>query len=77
MNKPVFGLLLGGAIGNFSDRLLRGDGLLQGEVVDFVDIGSFPVFNVADSAITVGVCLLAAELALGRDPVPQRDVADA
>jgi signal peptidase II len=55
----TLGLLLGGALGNFADRLLRGDGLLTGEVVDFVDVGSFPVFNVADSCITVGAILLA------------------
>lgn len=55
----VLGLLLGGALGNFTDRLLRGDTLLHGEVVDFVDVGTFPVFNVADSCITVGAILLA------------------
>ena len=59
----TLGLLLGGALGNFADRLLRGDGLLNGEVVDFVDVGSFPVFNVADSCITVGAILLAILLA--------------
>lgn len=55
----VLGLLLGGALGNFADRLLRGDTLLHGEVVDYVDIGTFPVFNIADSCITVGAILLA------------------
>jgi signal peptidase II len=55
----TLGLLLGGALGNFADRLLRGDGLLNGEVVDFVDVGNFPVFNVADSCITIGAILLA------------------
>ncbi|MBM7095845.1 MULTISPECIES: signal peptidase II [Alteribacter] len=59
-NNTLFGvsmgLVLGGAIGNFIDRLLFG------EVVDFLDvyIGSynFPIFNVADSALVVGVGLL-------------------
>lgn len=55
----VLGLLLGGALGNFTDRLLRGDTLLHGEVVDFVDVGAWPVFNVADSCITIGAILLA------------------
>ncbi len=51
------GMVLGGAVGNVLDRLLRtGDGtVVGGYVVDFVAWGSFPRFNVADSAITVGV----------------------
>ena len=48
------GLILGGAVGNLLDRVFRGDGLLDGEVVDFVDFDFFPAFNVADSAITIG-----------------------
>lgn len=47
-----FGLILGGALGNIADRLL--DGL----VTDFIQVGTFPIFNVADSCITIGVCLL-------------------
>ncbi len=38
------------------------DRLHQGFVTDFISVGQFPVFNVADSAITVGACLLAIEL---------------
>ena len=53
------GLVLGGAVGNLADRLLRGDPLLHGEVVDFVKVGIWPVFNVADSCIVVGGLLLA------------------
>ena len=40
------------------DRLFRGDGWFRGSVVDFIDLQWWPVFNVADSAITVGGCLL-------------------
>ncbi len=53
----ALGLVLGGAIGNLVDRAFRGDGFLDGGVVDFVDFSFFPAFNVADSAITVGAIL--------------------
>jgi signal peptidase II len=51
-------LVLGGALGNLCDRFFRSPGVLHGEVVDFVRVGSFPTFNVADSAITIGAILL-------------------
>ena len=61
----VLGLILGGALGNLTDRLFRGnEGLLRGEVVDFVKVGIWPVFNLADSCIVVGGVLLA--ILLGR-----------
>jgi signal peptidase II len=52
------GLVLGGALGNLTDRVFRGDGLMDGAVVDFIDFSFFPTFNMADSAITVGVIVL-------------------
>jgi signal peptidase II len=52
------GLILGGALGNLTDRALRGPGL-SGEVVDFLDLHVWPVFNIADSCIVVGAILLA------------------
>ena len=52
------GMIVGGAIGNLVDRLLRGDAWLRGAVVDFVDLQWFPIFNVADSAISVGAMLM-------------------
>ena len=48
----AFALILGGAIGNIADRIRLG------YVVDFFDLRWFPVFNVADSCITIGVALL-------------------
>ena len=51
-------LVAGGAAGNLVDRIWRGDGFLDGRVIDFIDIGSFPSFNVADSAITIGAALV-------------------
>jgi signal peptidase II len=55
----ALGLLLGGAVGNLLDRLLRGGVPLHGEVVDFVKVGPWPLFNLADSCITIGGLLLA------------------
>ena len=48
------GLLLGGATGNLVDRLFRSPGPGRGAVVDFIDLGWFPSFNIADSGIVVG-----------------------
>lgn len=58
LHAAATGLVVGGALGNVVDRATRGDGFLQGAVVDFVDLRWFPVFNVADAAITVGAVLL-------------------
>lgn len=52
------GMVLGGALGNLTDRLFRGDGFVDGAVVDFIDFSFFATFNVADSAVTIGVALL-------------------
>lgn len=54
----ALGLVLGGALGNLIDRVFRGDGMLDGAVVDFIDFSFFATFNVADVAINVGVGLL-------------------
>lgn len=50
--KLAMGLQLGGAAGNLIDRLL------MGKVTDFISIGAFPVFNIADASISVGVVVL-------------------
>ena len=54
----ALGLVLGGALGNLTDRALRAPEL-RGHVVDFIDLHVWPVFNVADAAIVVGAILLA------------------
>ena len=66
------GLVLGGAIGNLIDRIFRSPGFLQGHVVDFVSVFGpnaeyFPIFNVADSAITIGGISLVVTALLGID----------
>lgn len=64
--RLAFGLILGGAVGNLIDRVRAG------AVVDFIDIGvgslRWPAFNVADSAITIGVIILAFHLLLRPKP---------
>jgi signal peptidase II len=52
------GLVLGGALGNLTDRIVRGPGL-RGRVVDFIDFHVWPVFNLADVAIVTGALVLA------------------
>jgi signal peptidase II len=59
----ALGLLLGGVIGNLIDRIFRSPGFLRGAVVDWISVFGpdgrhFPVFNLADSAITIGAILL-------------------
>jgi signal peptidase II len=51
----ALGLVLGGIFGNLSDRIFREPGGLQGPVVDWISVLSWPTFNVADSAVVVGV----------------------
>jgi len=53
LGKLSLGLMLGGAVGNLIDRLRLG------YVTDFIDVGFWPAFNVADSAVTVGVLIFA------------------
>jgi signal peptidase II len=54
----ALGLILGGALGNLTDRALNGPGF-SGHVTDFIDLHVWPIFNLADSAIVVGAVLLA------------------
>ncbi|MBO0607719.1 signal peptidase II [Myceligenerans salitolerans] len=59
------GLLLGGAVGNLVDRLLREPGFARGHVVDFIDYAGFFVGNVADIAIVVAAVWIAILSLLG------------
>ncbi len=67
----ALGLVLGGALGNVGDRVFRAPGVLRGHVVDFISLLSpygtnFAIFNVADMALTFGVCLAVLLELLGR-----------
>ena len=50
--RIALGMLLGGAVGNLIDRIRLG------AVVDFIDVGAWPVFNLADSAVVVGIIII-------------------
>jgi len=63
----ALGLILGGALGNLTDRILNGPGL-SGSVVDFIDLQVWPVFNLADASIVVGAILLAMSTARREGP---------
>ena len=50
-----FGLVIGGALGNIVDRLFRHNG---GSVIDFIHTGFWPTFNLADSAVVIGLVVI-------------------
>lgn len=67
LSATALGVVLGGAIGNLTDRVRFG------EVIDFLDVHltnsyTWPTFNVADSAIVIGVILLVIEIFLAEEP---------
>ncbi|MFE1960337.1 signal peptidase II [Streptomyces sp. NPDC059479] len=64
----ALGLLLGGALGNLTDRIFRSPGVFQGAVVDFIAPAHFAVFNLADSAIVCGGILIVLLSFRGLDP---------
>jgi signal peptidase II len=64
----ALGLLLGGSLGNLTDRIARGPGPLRGWVVDFIQLPHFAVFNVADSAICCGGALMVLLTVMGLHP---------
>jgi len=53
----ALGLVLGGVLGNLTDRLFRSPGFFKGEVIDWLELTHWPVFNLADSAIVVAAFL--------------------
>jgi signal peptidase II len=64
----ALGLLLGGAFGNLTDRIFRSPDTFRGEVVDFISVKHFAVFNLADSAIVCGGILVVLLSFLGTNP---------
>ncbi len=64
--RLAIGLQLGGAFGNLLDRID------DGAVVDFIDVGWWPVFNVADSSITIGIAILIGAITFGGDNTSEK-----
>jgi signal peptidase II len=54
----ALGLVVGGAVGNLVDRFARGEGIIDGPVIDWVELWWIPTFNIADASVTVAVALL-------------------
>ena len=80
LGPVLLGAIAGGAVGNLIDRVLRAeDGVLTGTVVDFIDLQWWPIFNVADAAVVVGVIVFATysvlvpEAGVAADPSCDRD----
>jgi signal peptidase II len=64
--RLAMGLQLGGALGNLLDRVR------SGAVVDFLDVGRWPIFNLADSAIVIGITMLIAITFFVKEERPKR-----
>ena len=52
------GFVVGGAFGNLIDRFARGPGIIDGPVIDWIELWFIPTFNIADASVTVAVALL-------------------
>ena len=68
------GLVLGGAVGNLSERIVGGPG---GQVPDFVTLDHWPTFNLADACVTVGVVIIIVALLFGGRSAPQPNTEEA
>ncbi|ATG56599.1 signal peptidase II [Brachybacterium ginsengisoli] len=73
----ALGLILGGALGNIHDRLLRDPSPFHGAVVDFLELPNWPVFNVADMGVVGGAVLVVALGLFGIAADPSADAGGA
>ena len=72
----ALGLIMGGALGNIHDRLLREPGPFRGAVVDFLELPNWPVFNIADMAVVGGAIMIVALGLFGVASDPAHDEED-
>lgn len=72
------GLALAGVAGNLTDRMLRDPGPFRGHVIDFLRLPNWPVFNVADMCINVGIALIVIQVLRGirRDGSLEREAGE-
>lgn len=70
----VLGLVLGGVLGNLTDRIFREPSLLRGHVIDWMQLPHWPVFNIADSAIVVAAGLAMILSARNNPPISMKEI---
>jgi len=58
LETVALGFVVGGAVGNLVDRFARGEGIIDGPVIDWIELSIIPTFNIADASVTVAVALL-------------------
>lgn len=58
LETVALGFVVGGAVGNLVDRFARGEGIIDGRVIDWIELWIIPTFNVADASVTVAVALI-------------------
>jgi signal peptidase II len=69
----VLGLVMGGVLGNLSDRIFREPGFLRGHVIDWMQLPHWPIFNIADSAIVVAAAISMLLSARNISPIAKKD----
>lgn len=58
LETVALGFVVGGAVGNLVDRFARGEGIIDGRVIDWIELWVIPTFNIADASVTVAVALI-------------------
>lgn len=58
LETVALGFVVGGAVGNLVDRFARGEGIIDGPVIDWVELWFIPTFNIADASVTLAVALI-------------------
>ena len=70
----VLGLVMGGVLGNLTDRIFREPGLLRGHVIDWMQLPHWPIFNIADSAIVIAAFLSVVLTARNIPPIKKEEL---